>query len=491
MYIFLARALRLGEYRELFVFGQPAHAQYPPVYPALLAVLGATFGERYGLFLATSVVLSGAALATVFATIRQRLGTYAGLAVLAACAVNPTLVHAAGVVRSEPLFLFLCAAALYAVSDPRPSRRREVVAIVASILATLTRTAGAPFIAAIFLTWLVRRRWRAAAALALAAALSVGSWAAWVMTRPQAALPDASYLADLKSPTDHDRARNGRIDTAVEQVRAYLTADLPSTLPVPTIPGTRIDNAFWLLVILFSIAAALPTLWKRWRPGLIATAAYAPVLVLWPAHEGRFLIPILPAIYAALFTGAARLGGLIRGGSALVPGVLAASIVAAGVTETAGELARAAQCDRSAALGSTSCFAPPQIAFFRALHYVASNSPAGAPFASSKEATAAFVTERPVIRVASLRMFAQDDPVAYLDRVGARFAVVGLTSGGDYTLARLLQPACHKLSVAAAFDPGTYVLRVEPQGAAGTSSACDATSSRLKVTEPLSITGLW
>src|SRR5262245_59531221 len=51
-YILLARALRAFEYRELFIVGSPIHAQYPPAYPAVLALISALFGERYDLFLA-------------------------------------------------------------------------------------------------------------------------------------------------------------------------------------------------------------------------------------------------------------------------------------------------------------------------------------------------------------------------------------------------------------------------------------------------------
>ena len=58
-YLVLARALRQFSYAELPIVGTPPHAMYPPGYPALLALFGATGPESVSL----AVAVLGAILA--------------------------------------------------------------------------------------------------------------------------------------------------------------------------------------------------------------------------------------------------------------------------------------------------------------------------------------------------------------------------------------------------------------------------------------------
>src|SRR5689334_23886344 len=114
-YVFLSRSLRHFSYVESFVVGSPFHVQYPPGYPAFLALVSTIFGEHHELFLDLNIAMLCGALAITDATARSRFGRNAALLVIAACALNPTLIELGGLVRSEAMFFLLWSLTLWAV----------------------------------------------------------------------------------------------------------------------------------------------------------------------------------------------------------------------------------------------------------------------------------------------------------------------------------------------------------------------------------------
>ena len=72
-YVLLSRSLREGAYSSIHLVGAPVHTKYPPVFPALLAVVSTVFGESIDAFTAMNIALAAASLALVFAIARRRL----------------------------------------------------------------------------------------------------------------------------------------------------------------------------------------------------------------------------------------------------------------------------------------------------------------------------------------------------------------------------------------------------------------------------------
>ncbi|MGQ0650025.1 MAG: hypothetical protein ACT4P7_20945, partial [Gemmatimonadaceae bacterium] len=188
IYVVLARSLASGEgYRYLHMPGAPNATHYPPLYPALLALLwkvSPRFPENVVLFKFVNALLLGTAAALFYRLARRvtRLpAAGAGAAVLAFIACSPVVLLAV-MVLSEPLFLVLLAGTLMMAERAATSGRVSVAAtaaILASVLA-MSRTIGAVVIPALILVLLARRHWRAAAVALVVGVAGLLPWQLWV-----------------------------------------------------------------------------------------------------------------------------------------------------------------------------------------------------------------------------------------------------------------------------------------------------------------------
>lgn len=164
-YMILGEALRTGAgYVDLHLPDAPVHTQYPPLYPALLAVLGWMGGLQ--LFKAASLALTTGAVALTAGLGRRWGGPLVGAAGGALAALSPVLLDYSHYVLSEAPFVFLVLAALWAAARTAggPASLREggdgspasptageggasevrwfAPALAAGAAAFLTRTAG-------------------------------------------------------------------------------------------------------------------------------------------------------------------------------------------------------------------------------------------------------------------------------------------------------------------------------------------------------------
>jgi 4-amino-4-deoxy-L-arabinose transferase-like glycosyltransferase len=204
IYLILGRSLAAGEgLRYLNLPGEFSATRYPPVYPALLALLWRAT-DSVDAVAAMARMLNGVLLATLagsLAIIIHRITPIAGyrasalaaLAVLAAPLLNIALLP-----MSEPAFLVLAILGLCAAERARltPDQLGMVAAAgVLGGLAYLTRSAALPLIVATLLLLAHRRAWRALGVYAVATLALLLPWHWWVAAH-ETALPaplQASY----------------------------------------------------------------------------------------------------------------------------------------------------------------------------------------------------------------------------------------------------------------------------------------------------------
>ncbi|MBK8006609.1 MAG: hypothetical protein IPK12_22690 [Gemmatimonadetes bacterium] len=213
IYLLLAKALRAGSYRDLWLVEAPVESRYPPGYPAFLAVFAGTGPGMFARGVALNIALSMLGLALAYLVARRWSAPLAALTVVV-LAVNPSLVHYAGEVRSEPLFLVLSLLVLVLLARPAPGRGRMVLAGALAILGALTRSIGLVLLPVVLVPWLRARAWRAAGAYALVALLTVGGWLLWTVRAP-VKLAGESYVADAllshpPAPAPRRAPRGGR-----------------------------------------------------------------------------------------------------------------------------------------------------------------------------------------------------------------------------------------------------------------------------------------
>lgn len=505
----LARALREGSYRELWTVGTPIHAMYPPGFPSLLALVGATDVTTLPRAIVLNIVASVSALALA-AVLAGRITPWLGVATLAVLAPNPALVDAAGRTMSEPVFTVLLLATLVTLATGPHSSRRFALAGACAIAAALTRSIGVALIAAVVLDALLAARWRAAAALSVAATLTVGAWFAWTLRAPEPA-PGSSYVADavLVSTTPPLGAASPGVspvastapDTvpetfaalllhrAARNVPGYLTQALPVVLAQPSTPDTPLDNVIGLVVLLGLGAAGTAWMLRRQRAILLTLALYAVILAVWPYLVARFLVPVLPLIVLVLLVGAWRIGGRLGGirWQSAALGAAASVLALATLAPTMARLREVAGCDRTAdATRTAGCVSARQRDFFAAVSALDSlaaprQGAAESPVILTAKPSTVFVLtgRRSVRQTTALKQGDPDAFLAWLREEHVELVLLSHVHIGQWGLSPMLRARCDDFEVLRTYPTHAAVLRVRPAGTARTSdttsnSACNS-----------------
>lgn len=485
MYLLLARALRSWSYAELWMVGSPTHAMYPPAYPGLLALIGATGPAQVALAVALNIALSVMALGLI-AVLAGRVAPWLAVVVLVVCVPNPILVHLAGGVLSEPLFATLTLGAVVLLATDAPTARTRAMAGTLAIAAALTRSIGAVLVLAMLAEWALQRRWRSVVVLAACASLTVGAWTGWTVLAPRRAA-GASYVADAllappaATPTPSGAMPGGGVMpapatprwrmTAVTLVTrvpqrtiGYVTSHLPSALAQPNVTATRIDEGMSLVVLLLAGGVGFVRLLRWQRPAAVYVAAYTGLLLIWPYGQTRFLAPILPIVVLML------LGGLWTAASRwLAPRsaftavwVFAVAISLFEARQVAIRWVEVSRCDRSTdSWRDPSCASAVQREFRAAIDTAARLAKVGSPLLTSKDAIVYMFSGR--VAVPQDIALEQRDPKAFIAYLRAQQVDVVILSRmhiAQWGLSPMLITRCQDFELLASFGPQTKVLRL-------------------------------
>lgn len=481
-YLLLARSLGDLEFRDLHEVGLPPHTLYPPGYPALLLAWSAVTGGGFASHVLLNVLFSTGALGLAFAVLKRVTSPGVALLCLLPLVVNPALVARAGSLRSEAAYAFFSLLALWAVArsrspseagseagaegEERASPRRTALGIGSAVVGTLVRVNGLALVAAMGLRWLWRRRFRAAALLAVATLATVGVWMGWAAGAQQGA-HETTYVAGVARTIDGAQGSSilETLHTRVV-VRAWriFVRSLPMTVPVPTIEGTPWDNAVSVIALTASLAAGLLVLLRRWPTAALYLLVYGATLFVWPYLHLRFFEPVLPLLVPAVLLGGAALAGWLRA-SWRVPalGALALLVTASASAQTAPFVAERAGCGPLALADPPPCLTSGQQDFLRALHVVRREAPADAVFYSTMPEPLYYHTGRRSIPLDDVGRVPPDDLVGFLRGWGVTHL---LLTPNSREAARLLSAGCGELALVERVGPRTALLRVPPPDAA-------------------------
>lgn len=313
VYTVLARSLATGEgYRYGHMPGAPAATHYPPLYPALLALLWKlwpSFPANVVLFKFVNAALTAAAavFAYRFARERVRLEATPALVATAAFTACAPVILLTVMVLSEPLFL----AALFPtllVSERAASSGRTRHAIAAGVaggLLALVRTLGVVTIPATALVLAWRRRWWAAAVVLASGTLVLWPWMAWVMLQAND-VPEVfmgkygSYWAWLGAAVQSEGL--GWVARLIRFNLAQIVAQGWATIAVDTLPPV----VRWLATVVMTAFFGYGW-WRLVRRAPVAAwtvILYLGLVVSWPFMPARFtwaIWPLVGFIYALAF----------------------------------------------------------------------------------------------------------------------------------------------------------------------------------------------
>ncbi|MBC7790323.1 MAG: glycosyltransferase family 39 protein [Anaerolineae bacterium] len=465
IYLQLSRSLQGLSYREEYLVGAPWHSQYPPGYPMILAMISAILGERLGVILALSALISAGALFLVFDATRRLWSPVLALMVLAVCAVNPSLIQNAGEIATETSYMAFSALALWFSVRKPESKTTIVLAIAAAIFSVLIRSAGVPLLAAFFFAWLIERRFQRAIVFAAATAVFVGSWLAWTVVAPQRER-GRSYVADATALIKGRNAKGKAFLLPVRigrNARAYVLKSLPSKMNLPVISGTLIDNIIWLLVMVACIGLGSWMIWQRqWRLVILYLLLYAGLLVLWSWPIARFLDPILPFVFLALLLGAWGFNRrFLPRFSWAIPIALTAMITVSSLAQLATGIAESRTCDRANPRESA-CFSAKERAFLNAAQYAKTQTEKSARFVSSKEGAFSYHTGRELVTIATVYHRGAEGIIDRMHSNNVSYVALGTGTGRERVLIDALHRVCDRLEVVQLFPPQAAILRVLP-----------------------------
>lgn len=472
LYMLLARSLRAFHYVDQHVVGSPGHAQYPPAYPASLALAGVFFGSSLDGAQAVTILFSTLALLLVFDIARRFAGPVVAVLILAPLVFNGLLLVYAGRIATEPPYLALTLATLWVLTCLPENGKQYFLAGTLAILAALTRSIGVSLVAAVILLWLLQRKFRPALILTAASAVTVGGWLYWTTVAPLQ-FTERSYAAVATSTAQHFSGPVGLVVTRTMNFgKVYLAKSIGSGLRVPTIEGASVDNALWLGIFLgFGIIG----FWAMRRQGSsipLYFMAYCGVLLLYPYKMTRFLMPVEPLILLATMVGLSVAFRRWRPRLGLVFCFLLSMTLVVSAAPEAWHMARKLRdCDRAQATRAASCFEADRLAFFDATRFTQDHLPDSAAVMTIKEATFFYYTGRRVLHPDLAMQKGKDDVLGYVRSQGVEYILVTPFVGGA-EIVRTLVPACDRVELIRDFGERTVLLRLHDSSRDVERNAC-------------------
>jgi hypothetical protein len=448
------------------------------------------FGDSFDAYIALNMVVSGLGLIILFCALRRLSGVPLALAVTAVVSINPIMIEYAGAVRSEPLFVLLAIGTLTALLRADSSRARAPpagsglavpgtdsvptrlpnggravwigLAIVAMLMATMTRTIGVTLIAAIGFHWMLQRRWRTVGVLALVVLLAIVTWLIWTATGTEQYI-GSSYIAELRSLWAGTPVTGPLPGRALRWAEAYVSHGIPWSLALPTIPGTAVDNAIELTWLGAFGVGGLIVLFRRWRPAALWIVGYGTFLAIWIFYVDRFVLPMVPLLTTCILLGAFAIGRRFGQRTAIALTASATAVLVLGAAmQLPGLVRERTHCDRSGPYPDPLCITADQRAYFDALRWIAANTPPTAVFMTAKSGALYLYADRRSIAFDPPLFESPDRVIESIRQRGADWVLLSnLWVRERDTLAPLLRAACAQLRLSAIFAPTALILRLD------------------------------
>jgi len=309
IYAVVAKSLHDGTgYRVISLPTAPDQTKYPFLYSYILSWLWSLdpkFPDNIGLLKAANAAFLTAIFILSYLFYRRRVPgeESEGLLFAALVCVNPTVFSFTDFTVSDILFLLLSLSALviFDASEQCTSRRSVTLLAVIVALCCLTRSAAVPLAVAgaVHFTW--SRRYRDLTHYLCLVVLFITPWWLWVRTHShQTASSLLDYYVSYSSEPPAFAIMwfdpFGAVEIVWGNLR-YIVEALDVTFQSRIIPGLLLPVG---LVLLLGV-------WRSFNDQSVFFRSYVllylALVVAWPFHPARYLIPLVPGIYFFLFRG--------------------------------------------------------------------------------------------------------------------------------------------------------------------------------------------
>jgi dolichyl-phosphate-mannose-protein mannosyltransferase len=460
-YIILSYSLEHGRYHDEFLQGTPPHGKYPPGTAVWIALIRQIAGPNPDAVRAANILLLALTALLLGDAVRRRTGPWPGVAGVALTAFSAPLLELSGTALSEVPYTFLVIASLWAtlLADKDGRGRWTAAALAAALASFLTRTAGITVVAGVVAWMLLRRRWTHALWSLLLSGAVIGGWLAYTARAGSANGLGSTYADDLRrvASTGPGGATGLLIQFTKNAKRYFLS--LPSSLGVPTLPGTVVDNLIWLVVLGVSGTVGLVVLLGRWPAAAVHLLLSAGVLLVFPWAFERLLAPLLPLIAGALLTGsfvAARAAG--RRAQVILPLALAVPLSIHGLLAYVGQDTNH-ECARQNPYADSRCFSLSDRGLVAAARMIRDSTAPGAVIATTKPATVFYFSGRLTVPLSAVLRSERERGLLDLRSKGVDWILLSnLQTRDRRTWTQLLDRHCESLELRARFSPGTLLL---------------------------------
>ncbi len=307
--------------------------EHAPFYSVLLAPVELFFPRSLTAVKVATILWGMLALYLFHRWLRSRMGKTAALAGTLLLVCNPLLlVYSSEALSEAPFVACLCAMLLLAdrvIDDPAPGPRWILLVALAGTIGLL-REIGVAAVLAIFVYFLLRRRFMRAGVLVCAAALCLGLW--YVRNQVLVRLPEGSTKANSALVFQHFVSPAGTplLSELAQRVWLSLHAyawELGGMLFYPlhgsgqvnlAMSPAQFPSALRLLVIAAVLLAGAAGIAAERKEGAGAIfrgtlfLGYLLIVLVYPVHDIRFLFPILPLMIYYVIAGARFASGYIE-----------------------------------------------------------------------------------------------------------------------------------------------------------------------------------
>ncbi len=312
IYLSLARALAEGHgLRYLNLPENLAGVRYPPLYPALLALIWKIAPDRDATVVAAKFVnmfllgIGGAGFTVVLMRPFGVRPAVAAIAALAGSLAVPVLATAS-VLFSEPLFFvtLLGAGALAErVARDHTGPGRAFTAGLICALPALVRTVGIALPAGLFVILVLRGRWRDLACAGLGTLILLTPWMAWTARHAPTipAILQGNYGSYFAWYAEGARVEGGKL---IGQVLVRNLAEIvrPFGVFLSPMPTLWVRVPLLLCAAIVSISG-LRRLAQSCPVVAVGLLIYLTTILLWPFEPDRFLWGIWPVIVGVYVLG--------------------------------------------------------------------------------------------------------------------------------------------------------------------------------------------
>jgi 4-amino-4-deoxy-L-arabinose transferase-like glycosyltransferase len=309
VYVVLAEALSGGQgYTLLSHVGDPAHVQYPPIFPLLLAPLVYFFGRQSWPMQAMLLIFTLASLLAIYLFLRHREGEKKALLITAVVGISPAFFSYSHQLMSEIPYLCISFLALHFLRRYNQESRwisgSGAAAVIFIILAYLSRSIGFTLLlTAAFTLLLLKPAGRfqhklVAVGIVLAiCALPAFGWS--IRNTAVAQSAGTRSYADTFIAKNEFAADEGTVESPTDllpRFRRNLSAYGYGTVALlfPFLRPTR-EPLVTAAVLGLVIVGFASHLWYRKDGAEVYVAAYGLILLLFPSPVvPRYLLPLFP-----------------------------------------------------------------------------------------------------------------------------------------------------------------------------------------------------